>query len=128
MPCASRTTSTGPSRPAIATLSLTGTSPPKGPAPESRVGPPSVLGGGAPLRRDSHAMASSTDDKRLLLARLLRDKAQKPKFAPLSFVQQRLWFVDQFSPASAVGTMAVQVRLHGALDRGALEASVQEVV
>ena len=46
----------------------------------------------------------------------------------LSFAQQRLWFLDQFEPGSAVYNIPSAVRLKGALDVRALERSLQEIV
>ena len=47
---------------------------------------------------------------------------------PLSFSQQRLWFLDQFDPGSAVYNLPIALRLSGALDVSALERSLQEIV
>ncbi|HET7231280.1 MAG TPA: amino acid adenylation domain-containing protein, partial [Longimicrobium sp.] len=43
---------------------------------------------------------------------------------PLSFAQQRLWLVDRLEPGSAAYNMPYALRLRGALDVGALRASV----
>jgi amino acid adenylation domain-containing protein len=48
--------------------------------------------------------------------------------APLSFAQQRLWFLEQLSPGSAVYNIPEALRLHGTLDIAALERSLQEIV
>ncbi|HEU4561891.1 MAG TPA: amino acid adenylation domain-containing protein, partial [Longimicrobium sp.] len=47
---------------------------------------------------------------------------------PLSFAQERLWFIDRLEPGSAVYNMPVARRLGGALDRAALERSLGEIV
>ena len=39
---------------------------------------------------------------------------------PLSFAQERLWFMEQLVPGSAAHTIPVALRLRGALDAGAL--------
>ncbi|MEW5926517.1 MAG: condensation domain-containing protein, partial [Gemmatimonadota bacterium] len=36
--------------------------------------------------------------------------------APLSFAQQRLWFIDQLQPGSAAYNVPAALRLRGALD------------
>ncbi|HJT57930.1 MAG TPA: condensation domain-containing protein, partial [Ktedonobacteraceae bacterium] len=47
---------------------------------------------------------------------------------PLSFAQQRLWFLDQLEPGNAAYTMPLAVKLQGQLEVAALQQSVQEVV
>src|SRR5262245_51332922 len=79
--------------------------------------------------------------KRALLLKVLReDAAAQPAEPqtiqrraqdgppPLSFAQQRLWFLDQLQPGSGFYNMPVAVRLTGSLDVAALKRSVNEVV
>ena len=47
---------------------------------------------------------------------------------PLSFAQERLWFIDQLEPGSAVYNIPVARHLGGALDQAALERSLGEIV
>jgi hypothetical protein len=47
---------------------------------------------------------------------------------PVSFAQQRLWFLDQLEPDSALYNVPAAVRLSGALAVGALERSLSELV
>jgi amino acid adenylation domain-containing protein len=47
---------------------------------------------------------------------------------PLSFAQQRLWFLDQLQPGSAFYNLPAAVRLTGTLDVAALEQSFNEIV
>ncbi|WP_163998551.1 non-ribosomal peptide synthase/polyketide synthase [Pyxidicoccus caerfyrddinensis] len=47
---------------------------------------------------------------------------------PLSFAQQRLWFLDQLVPDSALYNMPAPLRLEGTLDTAALERSLSELV
>ncbi|MEV4140091.1 amino acid adenylation domain-containing protein [Dactylosporangium sp. NPDC049742] len=48
--------------------------------------------------------------------------------APLSFAQERLWFLEQFAPGSGAATIPVVLRLHGPLDADALAAALTRVV
>jgi hypothetical protein len=47
---------------------------------------------------------------------------------PLSFAQERLWFLDQLQPGSPAYTIFDAVRLRGALDTSALRRSLSELV
>ena len=47
---------------------------------------------------------------------------------PLSFAQERLWFLHRFEPASPVYNLATLYRLDGPLDAGALAASLRALV
>jgi amino acid adenylation domain-containing protein len=48
--------------------------------------------------------------------------------APLSYAQQRLWFLDRLQPGLAVYNLPVVLRVEGPLAAGALEASLAEIV
>jgi amino acid adenylation domain-containing protein len=48
--------------------------------------------------------------------------------APLSFAQERLWFLEQFEPGSAVYNICRASRLTGKLNIAALEASLTEIL
>jgi hypothetical protein len=79
-------------------------------------------------------------ERQALLHRILRQKAAqahepgaiRPREgggpAPLSFAQERLWFVDRLEPGSAVYNIPAALRLTGALDERALERSLGEIV
>jgi aspartate racemase len=47
---------------------------------------------------------------------------------PLSFAQQRLWFIDQLEPGSALYNVPKAFRFRGALDVASLERSLNEIV
>lgn len=68
---------------------------------------------------DKEGMAS-TEDK------IPRRRESGP--APLSFSQQRLWFFDQFEPASLVYNVLTPVSLRGNLDVSALEEAFNHLV
>ncbi|WP_213781837.1 non-ribosomal peptide synthetase, partial [Caballeronia sp. dw_276] len=55
-------------------------------------------------------------------------QANRDVALPLSYAQQRLWFLDQLEPGSAFYNLPVAVRLHGALDVSALHRTLDEVV
>ena len=47
---------------------------------------------------------------------------------PVSFAQQRLWFIDQMIPGNATYNMPTAVRLTGSLDLNALRQTLSEIV
>jgi alpha-ketoglutarate-dependent taurine dioxygenase/acyl carrier protein len=54
--------------------------------------------------------------------------AQKGGDLPLSYTQQRLWFLDQLEPGSSAYNIPAAVRLTGALDTEAFVRSFNEIV
>ncbi|HVT17948.1 MAG TPA: condensation domain-containing protein, partial [Thermoanaerobaculia bacterium] len=48
--------------------------------------------------------------------------------APLSYGQERLWFLEQLEPGTGLYTIALGLRLHGRLEVAALSAGLSEVV
>jgi amino acid adenylation domain-containing protein len=67
---------------------------------------------------------------------LVRDRSELPPIErasregplPLSFAQERLWFIDRMEPGSAVYNIPVAWRLVGALDEAVLERALGEIV
>ena len=55
-------------------------------------------------------------------------KARPEGDIPLSFAQQRLWFLDQFDGAGAAYHLPAALRLRGPLDIRALKASLEKIV
>lgn len=47
---------------------------------------------------------------------------------PLSYAQQRLWFLDQWEPASPYYNVPAAVRLHGRLNHQAMQQTLNEIV
>lgn len=87
------------------------------------------------------ADSGPSDARRQLLEKLLRGEVRQKapaqlKLAPrasgstpqLSFVQERLWFLDQLNPGSAVFNVPLAVRVSGPIDTAALERSINEIV
>ncbi len=55
-------------------------------------------------------------------------KAPRGMPLPLSFAQERMWFLYRLSPGAAAYNIPASVRLHGPLNRAALRRSVAELV
>ncbi|MFF0482998.1 amino acid adenylation domain-containing protein [Streptomyces sp. NPDC004435] len=112
--------------PAPAPAPANGTAPPPAPASATATpaGPPPAPGPLAPALSDA---------KRELLRRRLASRAKPtaviPRRAPgtpvpLSFAQERLWFMEQFAPGTSAYNIPVVRRLRGPLDAGALRAAL----
>ncbi|HEU4833563.1 MAG TPA: condensation domain-containing protein, partial [Pyrinomonadaceae bacterium] len=56
------------------------------------------------------------------------ERRERDEELPLSFAQQRLWFIDQLEPGSAFYNVPSAVRLKGDLNRRALELTLTEIV
>ncbi|GCE27612.1 hypothetical protein KDA_30960 [Dictyobacter alpinus] len=69
------------------------------------------------------ALATTSDVQALPIERVAPDRPH-----PLSFAQQRLWFLDQLMPGDPAYNMHVGLHLLGSLDRNALERSLNEIV
>src|SRR5687767_3363016 len=79
-------------------------------------------------------------ERRALLQKILRQQANtanepdaiRPRAgggpAPVSFAQERLWFLDRLEPGSTVSNISVGWRLGGALDASALGRALGEIV
>jgi amino acid adenylation domain-containing protein len=76
----------------------------------------------------SKVISSFTPEKRALLALKLKERGGQFNTFPLSFAQQRLWFLDQLTPGSTVYNINAAVRFTGSLDLGALERCFDEIV
>jgi amino acid adenylation domain-containing protein len=76
----------------------------------------------------SRVSGLSASEKRDLLTRLLAKKARAEVGAPLSYAQQRLWFLDQLAPGSAFYNMPIALRLRMRLDVSALARTLNEIV
>lgn len=87
----------------------------------------------------SERIAALSPEKIALLERRLKRKGkvvQDPTISheksteklPLSFAQERLWFLEQFQPGSPVYNVPAVMRLAGAVNVNALEWSFNEIV
>ncbi|MEZ0113833.1 amino acid adenylation domain-containing protein/non-ribosomal peptide synthase protein (TIGR01720 family) [Catenulispora sp. EB89] len=90
----------------------------------------SVLGAELPIRAVFQfptvaGLAGRLDEAAVPRPRLL--PAVRPEALPLSFGQQRMWFVRQLIGSSAVDNLSSVLRLRGALDVAALQAAVTDV-
>jgi amino acid adenylation domain-containing protein len=72
----------------------------------------------------------SPEQRRQRLAQLLRARAQqRPKRYPLSFAQQRLWFLDELEGGSTISyNIPVVLRLKGRLEQQVLERCFKEII
>ena len=70
----------------------------------------------------------SLEEKRALLAQLLQEKAGSSNTFPLSFAQQRLWFLDQLEPGSPFYNIPQAIRMSGAFNLQALHKSLEAIV
>jgi amino acid adenylation domain-containing protein len=76
----------------------------------------------------SRDLSDLSPEKRALLELLLAEQGSKPTVFPLSFAQQRLWFLDQLEPDTAAYNIPTAVRLAGKLDFHALSQSLNHIV
>ena len=70
----------------------------------------------------------SVEEKKRLLADLLQRQQRQPQRVPLSFAQERLWFLAQLEPDNASYNVPVALRLNGDLNVVALEHSINAIV
>jgi syringomycin synthetase protein SyrE len=69
----------------------------------------------------------SADQKRLLLAQMLRKQVKQPQVHPLSFGQERLWLLTRMDPDSPVYNISVAYHLTGPLEVEALKKGLESV-
>ena len=76
---------------------------------------------------DDPANLSATQ-KRALLAKLLRDKAQaRESYVPISHNQKALWFLAQLAPESAAYNLLYSARITAEIDSTALQRAVEKI-
>ena len=74
------------------------------------------------------SLTALSPDKRAVLTQKLKDSASDYGLFPLSFAQERLWFLDQLVPGNPNYNMPAVLYLEGQLDIGSLEQSLSEIV
>jgi amino acid adenylation domain-containing protein len=80
---------------------------------------------GAVFRPDLAQLSS--EERRGLLQQMLASPAAGVRAVPMSFAQERLWFLDRLVPDHPFYNVDAVIRLRGALDAGALEKSLQTI-
>jgi amino acid adenylation domain-containing protein len=66
-------------------------------------------------------------EKRALLARMLAQRVERTRQFPLSFAQQRLWFLDRLEPGNVAYIIWTALPRSRPLDVGVLAASLREI-
>ncbi|MFE7722813.1 amino acid adenylation domain-containing protein [Nocardia rhizosphaerihabitans] len=74
------------------------------------------------------ALANKAEQQRVSAHSVALTPRPRPALVPLSYAQQRMWFLNRFDPASAVDNIPVAVRLSGRLDLPALRSAVADLV
>ena len=86
------------------------------------------------MTQTQNKLSGLSSAKRAVLFDLLRKKSSpllpvsRDRDLPLSFAQQRLWFLDRLTPDNPFYNMFGAVRLTGALDLDALRGAFREIV
>ncbi len=79
------------------------------------------------MKDDAKILASLSPEKRKLLEKKLKEKGAEFNTFPLSFAQQRLWFLSQLEPESYAYNIPAAVRLTGQLDVEAVKKCLHEI-
>ena len=91
--------------------------------PKRSVDDPSTPGG------DTHKLKDlSSKEKRALLARLVRERNVEPRRFPLSYAQERLWFLDRLAPGNPCYNTSLAMHIEQPLDLDVLTRALNEVV
>ncbi|MFD3505869.1 non-ribosomal peptide synthase/polyketide synthase [Nocardia sp. NPDC058666] len=73
------------------------------------------------------ALAAQLGSGEAIAPRLPLVAAQRPQQIPLSYAQQRMWFLNQFDAESVADNIAAAIRLTGTIDYTAMNAAVAAV-
>lgn len=74
------------------------------------------------------ARAEAATDRGALAGAPPIEPAARDRDLPLSFAQERLWFIDQLMPGLTAYHIPGAVRMHGELDRDALERALNAII
>jgi len=70
----------------------------------------------------------ATQQRRRLLSSLMQRQSAAKRQAPMSFAQQRLWFLEQLTGAPSIYTMDSPLRLRFAVDPVIFKRCLNEIV
>ncbi len=84
---------------------------------------PTIATLAAAIKRTQEGGHQAQRDEGLVITKAARGAA-----LPLSFAQERMWFLYRLSPGAAAYNIPASVRLHGPLKKAALRGSVEELV
>ncbi|MDF0668409.1 MAG: amino acid adenylation domain-containing protein [Nitrospira sp.] len=87
---------------------------------ESLFDAPTVAGMAALIKREHRSVPA--------VSRRLQKSVTRQAVMPLSFSQERFWFLDQLSPGSAFNNIPVALRIKGVLDPVSLHRALAEIV
>jgi amino acid adenylation domain-containing protein len=80
-------------------------------------------------KQDGHISNLSLENKRQILARMLRERAGRSQTShPLSVGQQALWFQNQLAPISAAYNLGFTARIVSAFDAGLMRTAVERLI
>ncbi|SNY78843.1 non-ribosomal peptide synthase domain TIGR01720/amino acid adenylation domain-containing protein [Nocardia amikacinitolerans] len=74
------------------------------------------------------ARLAACAESRVDTGRVALTAQQRPQRIPLSYAQQRMWFLNQLEPGSAAYSIPIALRLSGQLNLDALRAAVEDVL
>ncbi|MGA7219361.1 MAG: amino acid adenylation domain-containing protein [Candidatus Sulfotelmatobacter sp.] len=79
------------------------------------------------IKAEEVSVMPATEQQKLL-TRVLSDRVGPIRTCPLSFAQERLWFLEQMQPGNVAYNLPVMVRLEESVDRDLLERALHRIV
>lgn len=80
------------------------------------------------MSNQTNVSLMTPDEKRALLAKLLDEGADLPEMEPLSYAQERIWFMEQLHPGTSTYNLPTVIPMQGHSDSEALEQALQAIV